>query len=79
VATEPGCCVGAASSASDNRQRLAVLLAGDVNGTDYLPWTPAVVTHNVPATPFAGADASGTAGTAKMLSLKVTDKRKGKP
>lgn len=50
-----------------------------MNGTDYLPWTPAVGSHNVSATPFAGADASGTAGTATTLSFKVTDKRKGKP
>jgi hypothetical protein len=33
----------------------------------------------VTPTPFAGADASGTAGTAKTFSFKVTDTRKGKP
>ena len=68
---------GNASYSTDNAAPYA--LAGDVNGTDYLPWTPAVGTHNVTATPVAGADASGTAGTAKTLSFKVTDKRKGKP
>jgi len=54
-------------------------LAGNVNGTDYLAWTPSVGNHTLSATPYAGADGGGLAGTAKTLSFKVTDKRRGKP
>jgi hypothetical protein len=50
------------------------------NASPYvLPWTPLVGSHSVTATPFAGADASGIAGTAQTLSFKVIDRRKGKP
>ena len=53
-------------------------LAGD-NAGDYVPWTPTVATHTITATPFTAANATGTTGTARTLSFKVTDKRKGKP
>jgi glucose/arabinose dehydrogenase len=62
--------------ATDNTAPYA--LAGD-NGADYIAWTPAVGSHSLTATPYSGADGSGTAGTAKTLSFNVTDKRKGKP
>ena len=53
-------------------------LAGD-DASGYLAWTPTVATHTVTATPYSAADAGGTAGTARTLSFKVTDKRRGKP
>jgi glucose/arabinose dehydrogenase len=54
-------------------------IGGDDDGTNYLPWTPSVASHSLSATPYSGADATGTAGTVRTLSFKVTDKRKGKP
>ena len=53
-------------------------LGGYTSG-DYANWTPSVATHTVSATPYSAAGATGTAGTARSLSFKVTDKRKGKP
>ena len=53
-------------------------LGGDTSG-DYANWTPSVGTHTVSATPYSASGATGTAGTARTLSFKVTDKRKGKP
>jgi glucose/arabinose dehydrogenase len=68
---------GIANYGTDNVVPYA--LAGDVNGTDYLAWTPTVGSHTLTATPYASADASGAAGTARTLSFTVTNKRKGKP
>jgi len=67
---------GNASYGVDNATPFA--LGGDTNG-NYVAWTPAVGNHTLTATPFTGADASGTAGTAATLTFKVTDKRHGKP
>jgi glucose/arabinose dehydrogenase len=67
---------GNASYSTDNTAPYA--LAGGTGG-DYAVWTPTVGQHTVTATPFAGADASGTAGTAATVSFKVTNKRRGKP
>ncbi len=49
-------------------------LAGDASG-DYNPWTPSVGSHSVTGTPFAGAGASGTAGTSKTISFSVVDNK----
>jgi CubicO group peptidase (beta-lactamase class C family) len=45
-------------------------LAGDDSG-DYRPWTPSVGSHTLKATPYTGADASGTVGTSLELSFTV--------
>jgi glucose/arabinose dehydrogenase len=67
---------GNSSYSTDNTGPYA--LAGD-NAGDYLPWTPTVANHTITATPYSAANATGTAGTARTLSFKVTNKRKGKP
>jgi Polysaccharide lyase len=46
-------------------------LAGDSAG-DYYPWTPTAGSHTLVATPFAVANAGGTAGTAKTVTFTVT-------
>ncbi|MDF1505525.1 hypothetical protein, partial [Roseisolibacter sp. H3M3-2] len=50
-------------------------LAGDTNG-NYAAWTPANGSHTLTATPFAGAGATGAAGTARTITFSV--KRTGK-
>lgn len=45
-------------------------LAGDDDG-DYRPWTPAAGSHTIKATPYSGANASGTAGTALSVTFTV--------
>jgi glucose/arabinose dehydrogenase len=67
---------GSSNYSTDNTAPYA--LAGDTNG-DYLPWTPTVANHTITATPYSAANATGTAGTARTLSFKVSDKRRGKP
>jgi glucose/arabinose dehydrogenase len=67
---------GTTAYSTDNASPYA--LGGDTGG-NYVAWTPTVANHTLTATPYAGVDASGTAGTAKTLTFKVTDKRKGKP
>ena len=53
-------------------------LAGD-NGVrsngipDYRPWTPAVGSHTVKATPYTQVSAGGTAGTAKTVTFTVRE------
>jgi hypothetical protein len=47
-------------------------LAGH-NGTDYLPWTPALGAHTLTVTPFSGANATGTAGTPYVITFTVVD------
>lgn len=47
-------------------------VAGD-NGTDFLPWTPAVGAYTLTATPFTGANAGGTTGAALTIRFQVTD------
>jgi hypothetical protein len=41
------------------------------SGTNYYPWTPTVGSHTLTATPYSGADASGTVGTAKTVQFTV--------
>jgi hypothetical protein len=48
-------------------------IAGDNGGTDYLPWTPALGTHTLIATPYSGSKATGTAGTPLTVSYTVTN------
>ncbi len=53
-------------------------LAGDngqtASGTpNYNPWTPAVGTHTLTATPFTGGGAGGTAGTPLTVTFTVTN------
>jgi hypothetical protein len=67
---------GNANYQTDNTAPYA--LGGDTGG-NYAAWTPTVATHTLTATPYAAADAGGTAGTAKTLTFKVTNKRKGRP
>jgi hypothetical protein len=45
-------------------------LAGDTAG-DYWPWTPSVGSHGLTATPWSGAGATGTAGTARTVTFTV--------
>ncbi len=40
---------------------------------DYFAWTPALGTHTLTATPYAGENATGTAGTAQSISFTVTN------
>jgi hypothetical protein len=47
-------------------------LAGDASG-DYNAWTPAVGSHSLRATPYTGAGATGTAGTALSVVFEVAD------
>ncbi len=47
-------------------------LAGDSSG-DYDVWTPAVGQHTLTATPYTGANASGTAGAALTITFTVSD------
>ena len=53
-------------------------IAGDNGGTDYLPWTPAAGGHTLVATPYSGANATGTAGTKLTIQFTVSTKRRGK-
>jgi len=48
-------------------------LAGDVNGVDYLPWTPSMGEHILTVTPYSGAGGSGTTGTALTVHFTVVD------
>ncbi|PJJ53073.1 PQQ-dependent sugar dehydrogenase [Hymenobacter chitinivorans] len=48
-------------------------LAGDNGPTDYLPWTPAVGSHTLTATPYTATGATGTAGQALTVSFTVTN------
>ncbi|MGB3777281.1 MAG: malectin domain-containing carbohydrate-binding protein [Tunicatimonas sp.] len=45
-------------------------LKGDTNG-DYNAWTPTLGTHTLTATPYAAANAGGTAGTALTVVFSV--------
>jgi subtilisin family serine protease len=48
-------------------------IAGDRNGADYLPWTPALGTHTLTVTPYSGSKAGGTAGAPLTITFTVTD------
>lgn len=63
------------SFATDNTVPYA-LAGGD--GGDYAPWTPTIGSHTIGATAFTGADASGTAGDSRQITLTVVQKRKGR-
>jgi hypothetical protein len=47
-------------------------LFGDTNG-NYNPWTPAVGSYTLKATPFSGSSGTGTAGTALTISFTVSN------
>ena len=47
-------------------------LAGDVSG-NYNSWTPSLGDHTLTATPYSGADATGTAGTVLTVGFRVVD------
>jgi CubicO group peptidase (beta-lactamase class C family) len=47
-------------------------LFGDLRG-NYNPWTPALGTHQLMASPFTGVGGSGTSGTALTLRFNVTN------
>ena len=47
-------------------------LGSDLNG-DYTPWTPAVGSYTLVATPYTAANAGGTAGTARSIAFTVTN------
>ncbi|GAB3049233.1 T9SS type A sorting domain-containing protein [Spirosoma pulveris] len=53
-------------------------LFGDNQG-DYQSWTPAVGTYALTAIPYAGAKATGTAGTALTVAFTVVDQPDGQP
>jgi hypothetical protein len=48
-------------------------LAADDMAGDYYAWTPAVGSHTLTATPYAGGGATGTAGTPLTIAFTVTD------
>jgi len=45
-------------------------IKGDASG-DYNPWTPAVGSHTLTASPYTGSNATGTAGTALTVNFTV--------
>jgi hypothetical protein len=47
-------------------------IKGDENGQGHT-WTPTVGTHTLRVTPFSGANATGTAGTSKVITFTVTN------
>ncbi len=47
-------------------------LAGDSSG-NYTAWTPSLGSHSVTATPYTGADGTGTAGKALTIAFMVAD------
>jgi len=47
-------------------------LAGDSSG-NYYAWTPSAGSHSVTATPYAGANASGSAGASRTITFTVVD------
>lgn len=51
-------------------------IAGD-NGADYLPWTPSLGSHTLTATPYAGSQLSGAAGTSLTINFTVIDNSSG--
>jgi len=61
---------GNANSRTENGAPYA--LAGNT-GTDYFEWTPTVGSHSLTATPYAQANAAGSAGTAKTITFTVID------
>jgi regulation of enolase protein 1 (concanavalin A-like superfamily) len=52
-------------------------IAGDQNGTDYLPWTPTLGAHTLTATPYTAADLGGVAGTPLTINFTVQDSSGG--
>src|SRR5205814_7171230 len=50
-------------------------LFGDNTG-NYNPWTPAVGSYTLKATPFSAASGSGTAGTALTINFSVNSQAK---
>ena len=46
-------------------------LGGDAPNDDYLPWTPALGSHTLLATPYTGASATGSAGTPLSVAFTV--------
>ncbi len=52
-------------------------LGGDAPGDDYLPWTPAVGSHTLTATPFSASGGTGTAGTPLSVSFNVVNTTPG--
>ncbi|MGB3588339.1 MAG: malectin domain-containing carbohydrate-binding protein, partial [Tunicatimonas sp.] len=53
-------------------------LKGDANG-DYRNWTPSVGENTLSATPYTGANASGTVGTALTATFTVIDQADSSP
>ncbi|HVE42831.1 MAG TPA: PA14 domain-containing protein [Planctomycetota bacterium] len=51
-------------------------LQGDNEG-DYAPWTPAIGSHTVTATPFSAAGATGSAGSPLTVTFTVSDNPTG--
>jgi glucose/arabinose dehydrogenase len=70
---------GWAGNAAYETDDTAPYSIGGDNAGDYVNWTPATGNHTLSGTPYSGAGATGTAGTARTLSFKVLDKRRGKP
>ena len=51
---------------------LAYSLAGDTGG-NYVAWTPSVGSHTLAATPYTGANATGTVGTPLTMTFTVVE------
>ena len=47
-------------------------LAGDTRG-NYVAWTPSVGSHTLAATPYTGANATGTVGTPLTMTFTVVE------
>jgi glucose/arabinose dehydrogenase len=52
---------------------LPYALAGDSTTGDYYAWTPTLGGHTLTGTPYAGAGATGTAGTALTIDFSVVE------
>jgi glucose/arabinose dehydrogenase len=64
---------GNSSYKTENYKPYAI--GGDANnGADYLPWTPAVGSHTLTATPYSALNAGGSSGAGNTIVFNVIDR-----
>lgn len=68
---------GLDGNASYRTENVAPYALAGHNGADYFAWTPSVGSHTVTATPYSGANATGTAGTPVTITFNVVDTTPG--
>ncbi|WP_073109749.1 PKD domain-containing protein, partial [Hymenobacter daecheongensis] len=68
--------LGGAQSRSQTENVVPYALFSDTGG-DYNPWTPAVGTYSLTATPYTGGNGTGTPGTPLTISFSVTNQPGG--